>query len=296
MRVVVTGGTGFLGTHLGAAMRDGGDEVVVVSRTPGAGTIGWDDLPAAVDGAGAVINLAGATIARRWSEAGKRAIRESRLASTRRVVEAVRKAKQRPAVVVSQSAVGAYGPRGDEEIGEDAPPGDDFLARVCLAWETEAAPIAALGVRLAILRTGVVLARDGGALARMWTPFSLGLGGPVGAGTQPFPWIHIGDWVALCRFAILTGGATGPLNATAPGIVTSREFAKALGRALGRPAVLPLPAAALRLALGEMAQMLLTGQRAAPRRATALGFRFAYPAIDAALAQIASRASRRMPG
>lgn len=285
--IVVTGATGFLGRHVTQSLAQGHRPVMQVSRQAcGAGYVPWEELATVVDGAYAVVHLAGANVGRRWTERVKREILESRVQTTRALCEAVRAAAQPPSVVVSQSAVGFYGPHGDEAIGEEDPPGSGFLAEVCRAWEAEAAPIA-MSTRLCVLRSGVVLARDGGAFARMLLPFRMGLGGPLGSGHQAFPWIHITDWVALVQFAIENAAAAGPMNAVAPGVVSNRAFARALGRALHRPAVLPTPGWALRLAFGEMATaMLLQGQRVLPRRALALGFRFRYSMVDEALRQL----------
>lgn len=241
-----------------------------------------------VNGAHAVVNVAGESIAAgRWSDARKQVILDSRLASTRSLAEAIRSAAAPPPVFVSASAVGYYGPRGDEPVTEDTPPGSDFLARVCREWEGEASRAATPATRVVLVRTGLVLARDGGALPQMLTPFKLGIGGPLGSGRQYYPWIHRADWVEMVRWAIHAPAVTGPLNATAPAPVTNAEFSRALGRALHRPVFLTLPAFPLRLALGEMADaLLLTGQRAIPAKAESLGFTFRYPQVDQALAAI----------
>lgn len=298
MRVTVTGATGLVGTRLVAALARRGDEVTVLSRSPaaararlGAGieAVAWDPSgapapSAALSGRDAVIHLAGEPVAQRWSEAARKRIRLSREVGTANLVAGLRAADPRPATLVSASAVGYYGPRGDEPLGEDAAPGDDFLAEVCVAWERSALAAEQLGMRVAILRTGVVLDPRGGALGKMLAPFRAGVGGPVAGGGQWMPWIHADDLVAL-YLAALDGGSAwrGPLNATAPEPATNREFAKALGRALRRPAVLPTPRWALRLLFGEMEQIVTTGQRALPRRALALGFRYGHPQLDEAL-------------
>lgn len=299
MKTVITGGTGLLGTPLVTALLADGHEVVVLSRSatariaPGARVAAWDperddrSWASEIEGADAVVNLAGEPIAGgRWTAERKRRIEESRIVSTRRLVRAIAAATRPPAVLVSGSAVGYYGPCGSEVVTERTGPGRDFLAGVCRRWEEEAAAAASGRTRVVCVRTGLVLARDGGALAQMLLPFRLGAGGPLGSGTQYWPWIHRTDWVDLIRFAIATSAVAGPLNATAPQPVTNREFARALGRALRRPAVLPAPAFALRLLLGEMADALLTGQRAVPAVAQRHGFAFAYPTLDAALAQL----------
>jgi uncharacterized protein (TIGR01777 family) len=299
MRVTVTGATGLIGTKLVAALARRGDEVTVLSRDPGRarerlGTgieaVAWDPLgaPAPVEalaGREGVIHLAGEPVAQRWSAAAKERIRTSREVGTVNLVAGLRAAEPRPGALVSASAVGYYGPRGDEQLDEDAPPGDDFLALVCVAWERTARTAEELGVRVAHVRTGIVLDPDGGALAKMLPPFKAGVGGPVAGGRQWMPWIHVDDLVALYLAALDGDGGDwrGPLNGSAPTPVSNRDFSKALGRALHRPAVAPVPRAALRLLYGEMEQIVTTGQRAVPRRPLALGFRHAHPQLDEAL-------------
>ncbi len=300
MRVTVTGATGLIGTRLVAALARRGDEVTVLSRDParararlGAGiaAAAWDPLgepaPAeALAGRDGVIHLAGEPVAQRWSAAAKERIRTSREVGTANLVAGLRGAEPRPGTLVSASAVGYYGPRGDEEIGEDTPPGEDFLAGVCVAWERAAQAAEPLGVRVAVVRTGVVLDPDGGALAKMLPPFKAGVGGPVAGGEQWMPWIHVDDLVALYA-AALDGadgaGWRGPLNGSAPQPAPNRDCSKALGRALHRPAVAPVPRLAMRVLYGEMEQIVTTGQRAVPRRPLALGFPFAHPELDEAL-------------
>jgi hypothetical protein len=237
-----------------------------------------------------VINLAGEGIAGgRWTAERKRRIRASRLDAGRAVVQAVRQAAaagRAPAVVLQSSGVGYYGEAGEQEIGEDHPPGNDFLAQVAVEWEASTAEVEALGVRRAVLRTGVVLDRAGGALAKMLPPFRLGLGGPLGGGRQWLPWIHMADEVGAILFLLATAAASGPFNLCAPRPVTNREFVRALGRRLRRPSILPVPAAALRLALGELADALLRSQRALPRRLLEAGYRFRFPDLAGALADL----------
>jgi uncharacterized protein len=319
MRVTVTGATGLIGGKLVAALARRGDEVTVLSRSPararerlgtGIEAATWDPLGApapadALTGRNGVIHLAGEPVAQRWSDAAKERIRTSREVGTANLVAGLRAAEPRPAALVSASAVGYYGPRGDEELGEDAPPGDDFLAQVCVAWERAALAAEDLGVRVAVVRTGVVLDPDGGALAKMLPPFRAGVGGPVAGGRQWMPWIHVDDLVALYLAALDGHAATssagaggageggagapvggdwrGPLNGSAPAPVTNRDFSQALGRALHRPAVMPVPRLALRALYGEMEQIVTTGQRAVPRRPLALGFRHGHPELDEAL-------------
>jgi uncharacterized protein (TIGR01777 family) len=236
-----------------------------------------------VEGAGAVVNLAGANIsAQRWTGAYKVQIRQSRIEPTRAIVEAIRAARARPRVLVNASAVGWYGGRGDEEITEASTPGKDFLAEVCQAWEAEALRAEPLGVRVVLLRTGVVLARDGGALAKMVPPFKAFVGGPIGSGKQWVPWIHLADEIGLILWAI-ESQVRGPVVAVAPNAVRMKEFARALGRALHRPALFPVPAPALRLAVGEMAELLLDGQRARPIKALESGYRFRFSRAEEAL-------------
>ena len=294
MRVAVTGATGLIGSRVVAALRERGDEVTILTRDParaGEG-VAWRDpagepAPAeALAGRDGVIHLAGENVGRRWTAKAKSAIHDSRVRGTRNLVEGLRAAEPRPRVLVSQSAVGFYGGRGDEPVEESEPPGDDFLAQVTVGWEEEAQAAEQLGVRVVRTRTGIVLAPDGGALKRMLPPFKLGLGGPVGSGRQYMPWIHIDDVVGALLFCLDTEAASGPVNVTAPEPVPNREFAKTLGRVLGRPAVLPLPAAVLKLALGEMSLVVTTGQRAVPARLTELGYRFRHPELEAALRDV----------
>jgi uncharacterized protein (TIGR01777 family) len=241
-----------------------------------------------VDGADAVVNLAGESIAaRRWSAAQKTRIRDSRVMATRSLAAAIRSAATPPAVFVSGSAVGYYGPDAGEPKTELSPPGADFLAQVCIEWEREAVQAARPGMRVVCVRTGVALERDGGALAKMLPPFRLFAGGPLGSGRQFMSWIHRLDWIELVRWTIRTGAVSGVVNATAPHPVTNRGFSKALGRALGRPSWVPVPAFVLRAALGEMADaLLLGGQKVLPAHALELGFQFRYPDLDRALEAI----------
>jgi uncharacterized protein (TIGR01777 family) len=285
MRVAIAGGTGFLGRPLAASLRGDGHDVIVLPRGSTDG----------VDGATAVVNLAGESIAgKRWTAAHKQRVLDSRIQVTRGLVDAIHRAKTPPAVLVSGSAVGYYGPLGEETVTEDTPPGSDFLAIVCRQWEAEAAR-AADRTRVVCVRTGLVLERDGGALPQMLPPFWFGAGGPVGSGMQFWPWIHRADWIGMVRWVIQSPSLSGPINVTAPTPVRNKEFAHALGRALHRPSFMPAPAFALRLLLGEMADaLLLSGQRAVPTRALAEGFTFAYSQVDAALGAIfsGSRSSR----
>jgi len=235
----------------------------------------------------AVVNLAGAPIvARRWSARRKQEIRDSRIGTTEKLLRWMTPQLRRPHVLISGSAVGYYGPRDDTPLDESAPAGDDFAAQLCRDWEHEAMEAEALGLRVCRLRTGVVLGPDGGALQKMRLPFQLGLGGPIGDGRQWLSWIHREDLVAMIQWLLEQDSAGGAYNGTAPEPVPQREFARTLGRVLHRPALLPTPAFALRLALGEAATMLLTGQRVLPVHAMAEGFDFRYPNLQGALQEV----------
>jgi len=293
--ITVTGATGLIGTKLVAALLERGDEVTVLSRRPkeaqrklGVEAVGWDPEtgPAPVDalaGRDGVVHLAGEPIAQRWTRESKERIRSSRELGTTRVVEGLEQSQPRPGVLVAASAVGYYGARDDERLDEDAPPGTGFLAGVCEAWEHAASAAAELGVRTVTLRTGVLLDRADGALARMLPPFRLGVGGPVGGGHQYISWIAPDDLVRMYLAALDDPAWSGPVNATAPEAVTNQELAHALGRVLHRPALLPIPALALRALYGEMASVVTTGQRVLPVRALERGFEFRHNAIDGAL-------------
>jgi uncharacterized protein (TIGR01777 family) len=290
MKVIVTGGTGFLGTPLVVQLRAEGNDVVVLTRERAApGQITW--LPdgtvgpwaKAIEGADAVINLAGESIAgHRWTTAHKARIRDSRILATRSMVAAIHGAGRKPTTLVNASAVGYYGSRGDATLTEESPLGEDFLATVCRAWEAEALA-AADASRVILLRSAPVLERDGGVLPQIALPFRFFVGGPVGPGDQYWSWIHRQDWVAIVKWALETNQVVGPVNLAAPTPVTNREFAATLGRVLRRPALMPAPALALRLVLGEMADVLLFSQRVIPAKAEALGFNFRYAALEPAL-------------
>ena len=297
MNVIVTGGSGLIGRALVASLAADGHRATVLSRNPdrvrglpeGVSAAGWDARSAAaltplVAGADAVVHLAGEGIADgRWTAERKRRIRDSRVDSSAAVAAAITAAEPRPGVLLQGSAVGFYGPRGDEELTEDSRSGDDFLAETCRAWEAASAPVEEIGVRRAVLRTGIVLARDGGALAKMLLPFRLFAGGPAGSGRQYMPWIHLADEVGAIRFLLDSPEARGPFNLTAPEPRTNRQFSRTLGRVLGRPSFMPAPAFALELALGEMAKIVLEGQRAVPRRLLEAGYEFRFSGLEAAL-------------
>jgi uncharacterized protein (TIGR01777 family) len=304
MRVTLTGATGLIGTTLVAALVGDGAEVTVLSRSPeratarlGVPAVGWDPLsePApkqALEGRDAVVHLAGENVAQRWSANAKRAIRESRTLGTRHLVEGLSACASgggRPAALVSASAIGYYGPHGEEPLDEEAPPGGDFLAQVCVAWETQARAAQELGLRTVQVRTGVVLDPRGGALAKMLPPFRMGVGGPVAGGRQYVSWIHVDDLVGLIRAALSDERWLGPVNGTAPEPVTNRELSRALGRALHRPALLPVPGAALGLLYGEMAQIVTAGARVLPAKPLMLGYEFRHPHLDEALGAALSR-------
>lgn len=295
MQVTVTGATGMLGRRLVAALRERGDDVRVLSRDPararatlGVAADAWDPVAgpppaAAVEGRDAVVHLAGEPVAQRWTAEAKRRIRDSRETGTRNLVAAIAAADEPPRVLVSSSAVGYYGEHGAEPVPESTPAGDDFLARVCVAWEHEARAAAERAVRVAVVRTGVVLDAAGGALAKMLPFFRAGVGGPVAGGRQYLPWIHADDVVGIYLTALDDDAWDGPVNAAAPEPVTNRAFSKALGRALGRPAFAPVPGLAVRLLYGDMAEIVTTGQRAVPERTETLGYRFRHADLDAAL-------------
>jgi len=289
--VVLAGGTGLVGRHLAAALAREGVRVTVLSRSRAAGTATWDDLPGALEGADAVVNLAGEGIAdRRWTPARKQAIRSSRVDATERLVAAMATLPGPRPALVNASAVGIYGPMDGRPVTEDQPPGRDFLAKVCQAWEAAADVAAGLGIRVVKLRLGVVLARDGGALPKMAFPVRMFQGARLGHGQQGMSWIHIDDLVALILEAAGNPAYQGPVNASAPGPVTNESFTRALARRLRRP-MLPVPAWVTRTALGLLTgqmgrEMLLEGAFVYPRRAQALGFAFRYERIEAALADL----------
>lgn len=290
--IVVTGATGLIGSALVRRLRGEGHTVRRLLHSPRgreAGDVVWDaahaPLPAgALAGADAVIHLAGAPVAERWTSSRKQAIRDSRVRSTEALVAAMRDMPTPPGVFLSGSAVGYYGDRGDTPLDEASPPGDDFLARVCVAWEAAAAPLADRGVRVVMLRTGIVLSPEGGALARLLPIFRLGGGGPLGEGSQWMSWIGLADHVRAVEHALTTEALRGPVNLTAPNPVTNDDFATTLGRVLARPSLVRVPSFALELLYGEMARAtLLAGQRVLPKALAATGFEFEEPTLEGAL-------------
>jgi len=302
MRIVITGGSGFIGRRLVARLLEQGDQVLVLTRrleqarrilgeSPNLKLLPYDPYQpqawaAALEGYEGIVNLAGEPLASsRWTETKKKEIRRSRVETTQALVQALASLNQKPQVMISSSAVGYYGshPEGDP-LTETDPPAQDFLAEVCQAWEAAARPVEELGIRLAILRTGIVLGPDGGALGQMLAPFQFFIGGTIGSGKQWLSWIHREDWVSLVCFLLEQG--SGVFNATAPNPVQMEEFCRTLGQGLGRPSWLPVPELALELLLGEAAQVVLTGQKVIPQAALQMGFTFQYPQLKEALRQI----------
>ena len=295
MKLVITGATGFIGTALCARLLEQGHTLTLFTRgsprDAGTATKRWlhwtpgalREWGSALDGVDGVINLAGEPIAKKWTHATRRRIETSRIEGTNSLVQGIAKATSRPKFLISASAVGYYGPRGDEIVTEETPPGDDFLSRVCRNWEEEATKAEPLGLRVVRLRTGIVLGSGGGALAKMVVPFNFFAGGPLGSGQQWMSWIQLEDHVRLMLEVIENTQATGAINVTAPNPVRNKEFCQTLGKVLGRPCWAPVPGLALRLVLGEMSEMLLTGQRVIPAAAQKLGFQFRYPNLEEAL-------------
>lgn len=305
MRLFVTGATGLVGRRLVRRLYERGDQAVVLSRRASHAGQLFGNYAAVVEGdpmrpgdwmnavadCDAVIHLAGENVfACRWNTEFKKLLLDSRILSTQNVVEALRRqplrADGQAKALINASAIGYYGPRGDEELTEESEPGSDFLARLCIEWEQAARAAESAGVRVAFVRVGVVLDKEGGALAKLLTPFRLFAGGPVGSGRQWMSWIHHDDLIDLFLFAADHAQARGALNGTAPNPVTNRDFSKALGRVLHRPSFVWTPRLALRVVLGEVADVVATGQRVLPKRALELGYSFQYPTLDAALARI----------
>ncbi|ABM60977.1 TIGR01777 family oxidoreductase [Halorhodospira halophila] len=295
MRILITGGSGFVGKPLCARLHERGHELLVVSRNPerarGALPPRTNVRPSVADFVDsqpeAIINLAGESIAEgRWTEAKKQRLLDSRLTITQALVDLCGQLETPPKVMVSASAMGYYGDQGDREVTEETPPNPEFVHELCARWEETARQAESHGVRVALMRIGLVLDRDGGTLAKLLTPFRLGLGGPLGSGKQYMPWIHRTDLVRIILFLLDQEALAGPFNAGAPEPVTNAEFTRTLARHLHRPAFLPAPAPALRLAFGEMSRILLTGARMRPQRLQEAGFTFEYPTLDEALSEI----------
>jgi uncharacterized protein len=297
VRIVIAGGSGFLGHALTRRLAADGHELVVLTRRPEtykgpARAVAWQPNGEAsgpwtreIDGAGAIVNLAGEGIAdKRWSESRKKALSDSRIRSTGSLVTAVRGAGKRPGVLIQASAEGYYDVGSEEILDESSKPGSNFLSQLCVAWEGEATRAADLGVRVVFVRTCIVLAREGGALKKLLPPFLLFGGGPIASGRQYYSWIHLDDWVEMVVWAMSNPAVSGPINAGAPSPVRNVDFSRALGRALHRPSWLPVPAFALRILVGEMADpALISGHRVVPKRPLELGFRFKYPEIEGAM-------------
>lgn len=305
MRVFVTGATGLVGRRMVRRLHERGDQILILTRRALHANQLFGNKAAVVEGdpmrsgdwmkaiadCDAVIHLAAENVfARRWNPDFKKMLYDSRIVSTQNVVAALQRQPMRAdgqaKVLVNASAIGYYGPHGDEQLTEDSPAGSDFLAQLCIDWEQAARTAEAAGVRVVLVRIGVVLDRDGGALAKLMTPFRLFAGGPVGSGRQWMSWIHYADLASLFLFALENENTRGPLNGTAPNPVTNREFSKTLGHVLHRPSLVWTPQFALRVVLGEVANIVATGQRVLPTRSMDLGFSFQYPLLDAALAHI----------
>ena len=289
MKVTVTGATGNVGRPLVEKLKTEGHEVTSLSRRAGPGVVQWakpkeePPPPEAIEGQDAVVHLLGERIDQRWNDEVKQELRDSRVLSTRQVVEGLKAAEQRPKVLLSQSASGYYGDRGDEELTESSPAGDDFLADLVVEWEAEANKAQDLGVRVVTTRTGVVLSPEGGALEKMLPFFKLGVGGPVAGGDQYVPWVHLDDVTGATVAVLEDDAATGPVNLSAPSPATNKELSKALGRVLKRPAFAPVPGFAVKVLYGEMAHIVITGQRMLPARLEELGYDFAEPELESAL-------------
>ena len=298
MNILITGGTGFIGTPLTRELRGSGHQVTITTRgqSDSEDKLTWTPPelipPEIISRFDAVINLAGEPIAPdRWSEERKKRILSSRVNTTHALVESIRNSDSGPKILISASAIGIYGSHKDEEVTEDTSPASDFLADVCIKWEAEAQKAADLGVRVVIIRIGGVLESDGGALAQMATPFKLFLGGPIGSGKQWFSWIHRDDVIGIIKYALENKSIAGPVNATAPNPVRNKEFSEALGKALHRPSGLAVPGLVVKLALGELGEVLLTGQRVIAERALKAGYTFRYTEIHDALNAIYKKAT-----
>jgi uncharacterized protein len=298
MRVIIPGGTGLIGSHLAKSLAGSGHEVILLSRQPekysrtlpkeiqiekwdGRSAAGWSNL---ADGADVIINLAGENLAAgRWTEQRKKRILESRVNAGQAVVQAVEQAVQKPRLVIQSSAIGYYGNRPDDPADENTPPGDDFLARVCQAWEGSTQAVESFGVRRVIIRTGVILSTEGGPLPRMLLPMRLFVGGPLGNGKQWLSWIHLEDEIRAIQFLMDHPSALGPYNLNAPQPVRNRELMKILGKVIRRPSFIPAPGFAIRLLFGEMATIVLDGTKVIPEKVQQLGFSFTFNDVESAL-------------
>lgn len=293
MKILVTGATGLIGRAVCQTLINDGNQVVILSRraapaSPGVTAFRWEperEAPPveAWEGVEAVIHLAGEPVAARWTDERKRRIRDSRVIGTRNLIAGMKALRKAPEALIASSAVGFYGDRGDEVLNERSPAGSGFLSEVCLEWEAETGRAREFGVRVAQARIGVVLSPEGGALEKMLPPFKLGLGGRLGSGRQWFPWIHLDDIVGILRHALLTPAINGAINGVAPGIVTNEEFTRELAGALNRPVFFPVPEFALRILMGEMAEVALGSQRVVPQVALDTGYQFRYPNLRPAL-------------
>lgn len=295
--ILLTGGSGFIGQQLVPTLLSAGHTITVFTRNPKKTSAIFQQQVTTIDSLeglsaddhfDAVINLAGEGIGdRRWTDSVKQQLRDSRLLTTASLIEYFKRANQKPAVFISGSAIGVYGLHGDEKLDEQASGDDNFSSKLCRDWEAQAAEAEALGIRCCYLRTGVVLGKNGGALSKMLPPFKMALGGPMGSGQQWMSWVHMDDLVNAIVYALETPSINGPINGTAPNPVTNKAFSKALGAALNRPAIIPMPAFVLKLMMGEMAEeLLLSGQRVVPAKLTQSGFEFKYPQLDDALRDI----------
>jgi len=308
MRIIITGGSGLIGTELTKVLIQDDHEVIILSRNPenasdlpcGAQAVAWDGKTAdgwgeLVEETDAIVNLAGESIAgegfipSRWTAERKQRIRQSRIDAGKAVVAAVAAANHKPEVVIQASAVGYYGSHGDELIDEDFLSGEDYLASVCVDWENSTTAVEELGLRRVIVRTGLVFTAQGGIFTRLQLPYKLFVGGPIGSGNQYYSWIHVQDWVAAVRLLIGNKATQGAFNLTTPNPVTNRDFGKTLGKIMGRPSIIPLPGFAMNLALGEVSMTALEGQRVMPKRILDLGFKFKYPELEEALLEIVNQ-------
>jgi uncharacterized protein len=300
MRVIITGGTGLIGSALTKSLTSDGHEVIILSRSPqpntqqlsGVQQVQWDAATANgwghyADGADAIVNLAGEGIADgRWSEERKKRIYASRINAGKAVMEAITAAAIKPKVLIQASGVDYYGPHGDEILTEEAGPGSGYLPQVCFDWEASTAAAEAMGMRRAVIRSGIVLSNEGGAWPRIVLPFKLFAGGPIGSGKQYWPWIHMVDEVGAIRFLIDNENAKGVFNFSAPTPLTNKQFAETLGKVMRRPAFFPVPAFALQAVFGEMSTILLDGKRAVPHHLQKLGYTFKYPSAEAAFKEL----------